>query len=922
MFLPQSQTRWILPVAAILAVAAAAFACSPKETPVALLFEAQTAGMRWHEGRSSFDAAHRPYDPARIEGPADPDRLEGELFLAEERGARLAPLAKIHFLVWRNQPGDLERAMARLARLPREPAWWNERTLAELSAGDAIGALDSAASALSLAPDDLPALFNRAVAMERLGLAGGAAEAWASYLERDADGGWAREAAARLEALRRPADESPGIEAERRRLGDEIRATTSATELEEVVSRPANAALLSELASLGDRLLASEIEVRRTLDAAEWARSVERASRMKREFEAALAGGPSIPALQALERSPEPSISLQALRVRAFDALLRRPPGEAFELFGQVIARCAELECPVESALASSDQGSLLLQAGDYRRAEHAFRTSLERLPASFTSRRAEVYEKLAIHAAETGAPQRAIELGLQAAAALRPGGDRGSLAGVNSNLGGAALQTERPSAALALLQEARRIAHEAGRLSTELYAMGGAVRALTALGRGDEAETLAHEALAIARNTDQRSTLVALLAAEARRHFDGGRVRDAAQEALEAAELAGDLGHLPRRERALALLGKARAAEGDTAAAERTLAEAISLNDATLPQVRAPLTRALRRASSAESRGLLARIRSERGDAAAAWAILSGAGLRALDEDECTIAFVAQDEMLLVWSATSAGTRFDQGPLDRTATTLPVFSTRRCPENVRRVTVLETDSTLAGIGSRSVRLARPDVRVIVARRPDTSWPERRLDGPGLAIHGPQPMVGDRLMPALPGAAKEARLVLAAWPESAELAGPRATPAEVAAAADRFDLIHFGVHAESRSRAGASSYLMLAGDDGYLQVVDVLRLSLSDRRPVVVMSACRGGGETFEKEKDGAGLPWAFLEAGAQVVIAFQDDLDDRAALDFSAAFYPLVGSGVDVEEAFERALESLRARWPAEVVASFAFYV
>lgn len=165
-------------------------------------------------------------------------------------------------------------------------------------------------------------------------------------------------------------------------------------------------------------------------------------------------------------------------------------------------------------------------------------------------------------------------------------------------------------------------------------------------------------------------------------------------------------------------------------------------------------------------------------------------------------------------------------------------------------------------------------------------------------------------------------MVLEAWPGSMELAGALATPEEVAAAASRFELLHFGVHAEARTNAGASSYLMLAGENGFLQVVDVLRLPLRERRPVVVLSACRSGGEIIEKEKDGAGLPWAFLEAGAEIVIAYQENLDDRAAVDFSATFYPLVGAGAEVSEAFERALESMRAKWPPEIVASFALYI
>jgi len=897
------------------------WACSEPASPQALL-HAQAGDHRWHEGRSHFDETFRPFDPERVEGPRDWGRLEGQLFLAEERGAPDAAFAKAHFLLWRNQPGDVDRAKARLARLPQDERTWNELALAELSAGNPLAALDAASRAVALSPSDLPSLFNRALALERLGFLHGADEAWATYVERDPSSGWGLEAARRLERLRAEAPERRSFEDERRRFVEALRATRSAAELEALLERPATGRLLDALAAAGDRILASEIEVRRGFSPEDWAGSARRSRQVQEQIDAAMSGGPSEAVLRVLERSPAPSVSVQALRIRAFDAFLRRPPQEALALLDEVIARCEVLGCPVERALAFSDRGSLLLQGGDFRRAEAAFRVALEGIPDGFHHRRAELLGKQATVAVELLQHRRAIELGLEAAKALGPTGDRGFLAAVFSNLGGSAAALGLERAALACFLEGRHLAKMAGRLSSELFAMAGAARTLSDLGEADAAFALIDEAISIATSKEQTNALVALLASSARLHVANGRTEDAKRIAMQAAELASVMKQPQRREVALSIAGTAFAADGEFEEARHLFAGAISLNEESLVTIGSPIERALRLAEGAEIRARQARLSAEDGDAAAAWELLGGAPLRPLEEDECFVAFAALDGSLLAWTATSSGTRFDDAALPLAGEPVTVFSDRRCPRSARRITVLESEVTLAGVGNVGARLGSAGAKVVVARRSDAPWPSRRLQGAGLAVHSPRPILTEQILPLLPGAPKEARMVLEAWPGSMELSGTRATPEEVAAVAARFELLHFGVHAEARTDAGASSHLVLAGEGGFLQVVDVLRLPLQERRPVVVLSACRSGGETVEKEKDGAGLPWAFLEAGAEMVIAYQDNLDDRAAVDFAGAFYPLVAEGVDVAEAFERALAAVRAAWPPEIAASFALYI
>lgn len=70
------------------------------------------------------------------------------------------------------------------------------------SSDDAARALHYAEAAVSQDATDLAALFNRALALEAVGLKPRAAMAWEEYLTRDRDSTWRTEAEARLQALR------------------------------------------------------------------------------------------------------------------------------------------------------------------------------------------------------------------------------------------------------------------------------------------------------------------------------------------------------------------------------------------------------------------------------------------------------------------------------------------------------------------------------------------------------------------------------------------------------------------------------------------------------------------------------------------------------------------------------------------------
>lgn len=126
------------------------------------------------------------------------------------RPDRLAALADAHLLV-----GNLDPALTTLARAiaadPENPRLQSDLAAVYLARGmgekggagavDVAAALESASRALETAPDLVEARFNRALALELLGLPGEARRAWKAYLAAESDPEWAAEGAKRLDLL-------------------------------------------------------------------------------------------------------------------------------------------------------------------------------------------------------------------------------------------------------------------------------------------------------------------------------------------------------------------------------------------------------------------------------------------------------------------------------------------------------------------------------------------------------------------------------------------------------------------------------------------------------------------------------------------------------------------------------------------------
>lgn len=185
--------------------------------PVARLVALASPDARSVEPRLSGGFAWAPYrGPLRADSAAPDPRayrlggVTGELLERAERDDTPdAQHAAGTALVMVGRPQDaVARLRAAATRAPRDAALWNDLGAAELAAStsanrpdgyaEALAALDEA---LKIDPSLAEARFNRALALERMGLAAAAREAWEQYLRIDGTSSWAAEARAHLQRL-------------------------------------------------------------------------------------------------------------------------------------------------------------------------------------------------------------------------------------------------------------------------------------------------------------------------------------------------------------------------------------------------------------------------------------------------------------------------------------------------------------------------------------------------------------------------------------------------------------------------------------------------------------------------------------------------------------------------------------------------
>lgn len=880
-----------------------------QSVPAAELIAARMQGARWFEGRSTIGLPWAPYVAhAPIERP---NELLGALYVqADHYDAAAMAL----FLQWREEPGDLKRAKRELAGLPVSAARWNEQALLFMSLGKDVEGLDAVEQGLLLEPQRVELLFTRAVLLERLYLYNQAIEGWERYLAVDREGKWAKEARARQAraqeiAARREKNDDPTEQ-----VGARFRSIKSQQELQRFLADPESQRTLALLDSEGNHFYRHEIAYLERLDAGGWEGRVAAVERYDADYKRTIASTIDHADLDAGTRSEEPLLALIYLRLAAFDAIQRTEKQRALALLERIEAMCVRLTCTTERILAKSDLGTVLNRAGDFQGAERAFDEALRQLPPRALLRRAELLGKQTARASLTGAIDQVERLGREGLRIARETGYSGPAALLANVLGRGAAAQDFERAALDHYQEALALARAAGFARLEQRALSSLAERYIETGDESEAEALLQTALARANKTGIPSSRFMAHRTLAELRLRQGRNEEAVQHLDEALRSGGAVAD----DTPLLLAARATALRrgGDLASALRALEAAVGAADDLERAANDRLEAVRLEAEFGTFRGRLAALRAEREPSTSAWVDLSRKEPRALSRGECLLAQAELDDGLGRWIGTDSGTHFVQA-----GKTSPVFGSEGCPTETTRLTLLETAALPANELARRARVERPDVAVVIARDPSLPWPERVVGGPALAIHDPFPIDEDKTYPRLPNARVEAELLISLFQNSSELAGRSATPAGLEKRVADASIVHFGVHGEAREGSGAASYLLLAGPAGRLQVADILELPLS-RHPLVVLSACRGAGRSTDRERDGTGLPWAFLEAGASAVVATQDDLDDAVALRFSEVFYRSLAAGSGISSAFETALATLRKEWSPEVAAAFSLYI
>jgi CHAT domain-containing protein len=176
-------------------------------TPLATLAAAAPHTHRNVEARLSVFPWARLQAPARGTRPADPEDLK----LAGAAGTALeskdAHAMGVAYLLVDRRSESLE-TLERVAERSSDASVWNDLAAARLDTAvrdehpaQLPLALADADHALRLDPKFAPALFNRALALEHLGLRDAARTAWQRYLDADPSSDWSAEARERLAKL-------------------------------------------------------------------------------------------------------------------------------------------------------------------------------------------------------------------------------------------------------------------------------------------------------------------------------------------------------------------------------------------------------------------------------------------------------------------------------------------------------------------------------------------------------------------------------------------------------------------------------------------------------------------------------------------------------------------------------------------------
>jgi CHAT domain-containing protein len=181
-----------------------------------------------------------------------------------------------------------------------------------------------------------------------------------------------------------------------------------------------------------------------------------------------------------------------------------------------------------------------------------------------------------------------------------------------------------------------------------------------------------------------------------------------------------------------------------------------------------------------------------------------------------------------------------------------------------------------------------PSLRVL------TGETRKSLGTAKLLLLGDPVLAGQEFAP-LPNVKKEIGAIADQFPAANRdvITGAMATPDQYAKAAPAiFTNIHFATHATANRERPLNSAIILShhGDTFKLYARDVAEVPLNAE--LVTISACTSAGAKAYSGEGLMGFAWAFMQAGAQNVIASLWDVDDARSVDIMRRLYAGMAEG------------------------------
>ncbi|HEX8696747.1 MAG TPA: CHAT domain-containing protein [Longimicrobium sp.] len=713
------------------------------------------------------DATTPPVCPGATSArPASPSKGTVEAARGRADPQALHAVA-LHELLWSRGVGiRLQKAISYLqtaARLAGRPA----PVLADLSAAymtragwtgnarDLLEAVEFAEQALELEPQNETALFNLALALDRLGMDGEAAEAWRRYLMVDSTSGWAAEARGRTRALRwAPTPRRP------------LPAGASEADIAAFVNRDPQAARLLAM----DTLLAEWGAALLRGDSALAADRLRRADAIGRAREKRGGDASTADAVRAIRAAANDSSALRTLARAhqayaagrsAFDAtnfhgadsafarvLAMRPPSPALELWTRyyreavrvnlgsheeparvlrrLAARTDTVRDPTLASHIQSSLGAALYRSGHYQPALDAFDVAARLAGRSHEGERAGGARYFVMDAEfALGAAPQAYASMLQALLALRPYRDSEYLHTLLSVAAEEAAGDGLLRAALRLQDEGVAVARRTGPLYlAEALLWRARLRVAAGDSRGALADIAAGEGLVGKLEFEDREWLVTdLRAARASALLRGDPRRAAAALDSIITDSAG-AGSTLRLLQALVERAEARLALNDRPGALADLDRATALlatqRDAvTSAPLRASLLDAMR---AVFDRGVMLQVAEE--NAAAALTYLergrasfaptgpndageqSGSGRWRVPRGSVAVEYALIGDTLLIWTVSDTAVALTRRRVDRAALV----------ESIQRVrSALETRAAERAGSAEELRAGQAAVRAQLA---------------------------------------------------------------------------------------------------------------------------------------------------------------------------------------------------------------